>query len=255
MPSGTAITRRRLLGTAAGAVGAAALGHPLASLGKPNRAPQFDHVVVVMMENRSFDHFLGWRAGADGRQAGLSYPDRAGVLRPTHPLAPDYQGCGHPDPDHSYTGGRVEYDHGRCDGWLRAGDNDEYAIGYYTQRDLDFLGAAVPQWTTFSRYFAAILAETYPNRIYQHAAQTDRITNTTELCMLPTIWDRLADAGLSGRYYFSDVPFLALWGAKYIPISRPYASFLSDCAAGTLPEVSFVDPRFEDESSGSSGDD
>ena len=254
-PPGTAVTRRRLLGTAAGAVGAAALGHPLASLAKPKPAPQFDHVVVVMMENRSFDHFLGWRAGADGRQAGLSYPDRAGVLRPTHPLAPDYQGCGHPDPDHSYTGGRVEYDDCRCDGWLRAGDNDEYAIGYYTQGDLDFLGAAVPQWTTFSRYFAAILAETYPNRIYQHAAQTDRITNTTELCALPTIWDRLADAGLSGRYYFSDVPFLALWGAKYIPISRPYATFLSDCAAGTLPEVSFVDPRFEDESSGSSGDD
>src|SRR3954471_15878407 len=250
------LTRRAILGGAAAGVGAVALRRGAAFAAKPPSAPPaFDHVVVVMMENRSLDHFLGWLPGADGRQAGLTYVDRDGVAQRTHPLAPDYQGCGHADPDHSYEGGRVEYDGGRCDGWLRAGSNDEYAIGYYTQRDLDFLGAAVPQWTTFSRYFAAILAETYPNRIYQHAAQTDRITNTTELCMLPTIWDRLADAGLSGRYYFSDVPFLALWGAKYIPISRPYASFLSDCAAGTLPEVSFVDPRFEDESSGSSGDD
>jgi len=252
------ITRRRLLGTAAaGALGATTLGRPFASLAKPKPggSAQFDHVVVVMMENRSFDHFLGWLPHADGRQSGLRYPDRDGVLRPTHPLAPDYQGCGHPDPDHSYTGGRVEYDDGRCDGWLRAGSNDEYAIGYYRQQDLAFLGQAVPQWSTFSRYFAAILAETYPNRIYQHAAQTDRITNTMDLCTLPTIWDRLADAGVSGRYYFSDIPFLALWGAKYVPIGRPVSAFLADCAAGNLPAVSFVDPRFEDEDSGTSGDD
>src|SRR5262245_54915989 len=39
-----------------------------------------EHVVLVMMENRSFDHFLGWLPGADGRQMGLSYPDRAGVF-------------------------------------------------------------------------------------------------------------------------------------------------------------------------------
>src|SRR5262249_47806759 len=57
------------------------------------------------------------------------------------------------------------------------------------------------------------------------------------------------------RYYFSDVPFLALWGAKYLPISRPFPSFLTDCAAGMLPAVSFVDPRFIDEESGTSGDD
>jgi phospholipase C len=208
-----------------------------------------------MMENRSFDHFLGWVPGADGLQAGLTYTDAAGVPHSTHHLAPDYQGCGHPDPDHSYTGGRVEYNNGACDGWLRAGSNDEYAIGYYTQADLAFLGPAVPQWTTFSRYFAAIMAETYPNRIYQHAAQTDRITNTTTISTLPTIWDRLAAAGRSGRYYFSDVPFLALWGAKYLPISRPIAAFYLACATGTLPNVSFVDPRFIDEGSGTSGDD
>jgi phospholipase C len=249
-------TRRTILGGAAASVGALALGRGAAIAAKPPAGPPaFDHVVVVMMENRSFDHFLGWLPGADGRQAGLTYPDRDGVPQPTHALAPDYQGCGHPDPDHSYEGGRVEYDGGRCDGWLRAGSNDSYSIGYYERKDLAFLGRAVPQWTTFSRYFCAILAETYPNRIYQHAAQTDRIHNSTALCTLPTIWDRLADAGLSGRYYYGDVPFLALWGAKYQPISRPYAEFEADCAAGTLPQVSFVDPRFLDEESGTSGDD
>jgi phospholipase C len=246
-------TRRRFVAGAAAAVGAAALGRPV--LGARAAAPGFDHVVVVMMENRSFDHLLGWLPGADGRQAGLTYADAAGVRHATHALAPDFQGCGHPDPDHSYEGGRVEYNGGACDGWLRAGANDEYAIGYYRKGDLSFLGRAVPQWTTFSRYFAAILAETYPNRIYQHAGQTDRIHNTTDISTLPTIWDRLASAGLPGRYYFSDVPFLALWGAKYLPISRPIAAFYADCALGNLPSVAFVDPRFLDEESGTSGDD
>ena len=245
------ISRRRFLGGAGAALGTLALG------GRAAAAPKgrFDHVVVVMMENRSFDHLLGWLPGADGRQSGLTYLDSAGTPHQTHPLAPDFQGCSHPDPDHSYEGGRVEYDNGACDGWLRAGSNDEYAIGYYAKEDLAFLGGAAPSWTACDRYFAAILAETYPNRIYQHAAQTDRIRNTNELSTLPTIWDRLADAGVSGRYYYSDVPFLALWGAKYISISRPASAFLADCAAGTLPSVAFVDPRFIDESSGTSGDD
>src|SRR5262249_7407902 len=72
---------------------------------------------------------------------------------------------------------------------------------------------------------------------------------------MPTIWDRLADAGLSGRYYFSDVPFTALWGTKYVSTSSPFARFLIDCATGQLPDVAFVDPRFLDEDSGTSADD
>ncbi len=260
---GAHISRRRFLRGVATASGALAFGS-LAG-GQANAASKaalpapaasgIEHVVVLMMENRSFDHFLGWLRGADGRQAGLRYQDRDGQTHRTFRLASDYQGCGHPDPDHSYAGGRAEYNGGACDGWLRAGANDEYAIGYYTNKDLAFFGQAAPQWTVCDRYFAAIMAETFPNRIYQHAAQTDRITNTLAFTELPTIWDRLAERGLIGRYYYSDVPFLALWGAKYLPISRLFVEFLADCAAGTLPQVAFVDPRFIDEGSGTSGDD
>ena len=214
-----------------------------------------DHVVVVTMENRSFDHMLGWLRGADGRQAGLAYPDRAGVARPTAPLAPDFQGCGHPNPDHSYTGSRMTYNGGACDGWLRAGANDAYALGYYTAPDLAFLGQAAPRWTVCDRYFAAIMAETYPNRLYLHAAQTDRLDDSLTLTGLPTIWDRLDAAGLDGRYYFSDLPFLLLWGLAHLPICRPLDAFVSDCACGALPQVAYVDPRFLGESSGTSGDD
>jgi len=106
-----------------------------------------------------------------------------------------------------------------------------------------------------NRYFAPIMAPTYPNRIYQHCAVTDRLDDSLGLSTLPTIWDRLADAGLQGRYYFSDAPFLAPWGTKYASISRPYDRFLADCASGDLPEVAFVDPPFAGEDSGTSSDD
>lgn len=218
-------------------------------------ASGLEHVVVVTMENRSFDHFVGWLRDADGHQAGLHYPDRTGAARPTHPLAPDYQGCGHPNPDHSYAGSRVAYAGGACDGWLRAGANDAYAIGYYSAPDLAFLGQAAPRWTVCDRYFAAMMAETFPNRLYLHAAQTDRLDDSHALTRLPTIWDRLDAAGCDGRYYFSDLPFLLLWGLAHVPICRPLDLFLADCALGTLPQVAYVDPRFLGESSGTSGDD
>src|SRR3954453_13395163 len=83
-----------------------------------------DHIVVLMMENRSFDHYLGWLPGADGRQEGLTYSDSDGYRFRTHKLSGTYMGCGHPDPDHSYEGGRVQYNHGQNDGWLHDGNGD-----------------------------------------------------------------------------------------------------------------------------------
>ncbi len=258
MESHFPVGRRRFLTGAAGLAGAAALGVRRASaatsaLPDPGSSG-IDHIVLVMMENRSFDHYLGWLPGADGKQAGLSYTNSAGVSYSTYHLS-DYQGCAHPDPDHSYTGGRVEYDNGACDGWLRAGQNDTYAIGYYTSKDLALFARAAPYWTAFDNYFSATMAPTYPNRLYQHSAQTDRIDDSTTIASMPTIWDLLADAGISAHYYFSDVPFLALYGTKYLPISRTWPQFLTDAAAGTLPAVSFLDPRFQDEDSGTSADD
>jgi len=214
-----------------------------------------DHIVIVMMENRSFDHLLGWLPNADGKQAGLTYTDSAGTSHATHPLAPDFMGCTHPDPDHSWEGGRVEYDGGAMDGFLQADMNDDYAIGFYEEEDRPFFNALARAYTTCDHFFAAIMAETYPNRVFQHAAQTDRLHNTLDISTLPTIWDRLLEEGVSARYYFSDVPFLALWGTKYVSITRSYEDFQSDAATGTLPSVAFIDPRFINDETGTSGSD
>src|SRR5262249_46417755 len=61
--------------------------------------------------------------------------------------------------------------------------------------------------------------------------------------------------GLQGRYYFSDVPFTALWGNTYRSISQPIDEFFAACQAGTLPHVAFVDPQFISEDAGTSNDD
>src|SRR5947208_12633388 len=124
-------TRRRFLQGAA-ATGAlsvlrprgAALARPVvaSALPKPGSAP-FDHVVVLMFENRSFDHLLGWLPGSDGVQAGRTFTDQTGTTYPTYPLAPDPQGCGYLDPDHSWEGFVAQYNGGALDGWLRTPSN------------------------------------------------------------------------------------------------------------------------------------
>jgi phospholipase C len=148
----------------------------------------------------------------------------------------------------------VQFDHGRLDGF-RKGGNDDFALGYYTAKDLPLTASVVKQFTICDRYFCSILGPTYPNRFYTHAAATDRIANDSTMSTLPTIWDRLSAAGVSANYYFSDLPFLALWGQKYLPIARPYKTFLAQAASGTLPAYSYIDPFFVGEDQGGSNDD
>lgn len=210
-----------------------------AGLPSPERSG-IDHVVVVMMENRSFDHFLGWLPTADGKQAGQSYVDQTGAIQSTHHLAGDFTGCGHIPPDHSYQGGRIQYNAGAMDGFLRSG-NDTFSIGYYQERDLTFFGALARQYTTLDRYFCSFMGPTFPNRIFLHSGQTDRIDNTSDVCHLETIWDSLSKAGVSARCYS---PWLALWGTEYADTTHSYENYLNDAAAGQLPAVSFVDPPY-----------
>jgi phospholipase C len=215
-----------------------------------------EHVIVVVMENRSFDHFLGWLPRADGIPAGLSYADTSGASHVVYPLGKDYTGCGHNVPNNSYgTPNLVAYDNGRMDGFLRVPGNDIYSIGYYGQSDLPFLSAFAQAYTTCDHWFASILAETFPNRMFLWAGQTDRLSNTLAISELPTIFDTLSKAGISHRYYFGNVPFLALWGLKYIGVSADFDGFLSDVASGNLPAVSFVDPKFTEYDDGLGNDD
>jgi phospholipase C len=202
-----------------------------------------EHIVVVMMENRSFDHLLGWLPNANGTQAGLQYLDSSGNPHATYRLT-TFAGCSHPDPDHSYAGGRSEYNNEKMDGWLRTSTNDPFAIGYYEEADLPLYSTLARNYTTLCNYFSSIMAPTFPNRFFQHCGQTDRLSNSLGPSTLPTIWDRLLSAGVSCRYYYSNAPYLSFWGKKYIGISALLPDFLADAAKGALPAVSFVEPWF-----------
>jgi phospholipase C len=230
-------------------------------LPSPRNLP-VDTFVVLMMENRSFDHYLGWMPEADGRQAGLTFLDAAGRRHSTQPLAPDWQGCAHPDPDHSWDGGRTQVNGGRMDGFLRSGDNDVFSISYYREGDLGFLPAAAKAFTTYDRMFCNLLASTFPNREYMHAAESYGLKDNS---MPPqagypqgfpdnTIFAALDRAGVSNRYFFNDLPVSALWGAPGLNRSGRVEEYYQRAANGTLPHVSFVDPAFANEDGGTSGD-
>ena len=273
------LNRREFLGAGAAASAGLLLGDmlprtalaaaPRSTLPPTGAGAPFDHVVICMMENRSFDHFLGWLPGADGKQAGLTFTDTKGDTFPTYNLAPDYEGCGYADPNHDWDGGLMQLNGGRMDGFLRtAARGDTFPIGYYTKDTVNVLGSLVEAYGTSDNYFCAVLAATYPNRFYQHCAQTDRdTTNSSPTSTLPAIWDQLTPLpsspsaqvplnAVTGRYYSTDLPFLALWGGqKYAQFVNPFDQFLADCASGTLPNVAYVDPEFVGEGQGFSRDD
>jgi phospholipase C len=257
-------------GTDCAVYGAAVLDPPM-----PLAPGEIGHVIVVMMENRSFDHFMGWVPNADTAQSATynTEPDDSGTYHSTYPLAPDYQGCDNEDPNHGYLGGRCEWHDGLSDGWLFEEppisdcetNNDLYAIGYYEEADLDFYSGTVANWTVLDNYFSAIMSGTWANKFLQLAADTDRLETgellpTAASCLgpvsrMPSIFDLLDDKGVSSGYYYVDVPFVALWGAKYVLRSHLIDQFYTDAANGNLPAVTFIDPKFMVEENGTSIDD
>lgn len=130
------------------------------------------------------------------------------------------------------------------DGFMRTASADVYAIGYYQEADNQFFSQFARNFTACDMYFPSILGPTFPNRIFQLCGQTDRLDDSASLSSLPTIFDHCAAAGVSSKYYYGNVPFLALFPLDALLHSHPFAAFLSDCANGTLPAVSFVDPSY-----------
>jgi phospholipase C len=230
-------------------------------LPSPRNMP-IDTIVVLMMENRSFDHYLGWLPGADGHQAGLKYTDKQGRTIPTHRLTPDWQGCAFEDPDHSWDGGRQQVNGGKMDGFLRSGKNDEFSVGYYAEGDLGFIQDAAKKSTAYDRFFCSLLASTFPNREYMHSAQSyGKRTNAIPVGFADglgfpptTIFDALTKAGVDNKYFFNDLPVASLWGATGLLRSARVEEYYLRAAQGRLPAVSFVDPAFLNEGGGSSGD-
>jgi phospholipase C len=243
------LNRREFISATAAVAGGLALSGPAVSHASDGRLPDpeesgIDHVVVVMMENRSFDHYLGWVPGADGVQSGVRLLDAAGEAHESYDLAPNFQNCHFADPDHSYDGGRRQVNGGAMNGFLLTQPaGDTFSIGYYTADSLPFFKGCAEHWTICDRYFSGILASTTPNRLYMHAGQTDRLANSVEVSTLPTVWDRMLGIGRSVAYYYVDVPYTAFWGDTYQWFSKNYSmqDLSADIAVGKLANLTFID--------------
>ncbi len=258
------ISRRRFLGATAASAGLLALGGCSSSkpsggtgssspLPDPRNAP-FDTVVVLMLENRSFDHLLGWVPGANGRQAGLSYPDLHQKPASTYPLGNETQACGEKDPAHDWGSMVKHFDGGRCDGWLQTQTTgDHFPIGYYEKAQVPILATLAENYTLFDSYHCSMMAATWPNRLYMLCAATD----LDETGLFPgagaarpsglelSIFDRLQGAGLTAGYYQWGEPMTGLFRSKrYDPLTYPIDKFYTDAKAGRLPNVSFVEPDY-----------
>jgi len=235
--------------------------------GSPGDSP-IDTIVVLMMENRSFDHYYGWlgtddaylEAGrrrfgkhfhVDGR-LDLEYPDPTGTKvgvrhLPTNPdEANPWRGCGHPDPGHGWYTGRRQL----AAGFLADGTgNDAYAAGYYRGEDLPVHARLAERFTVCDRSFASLLCGTIPNRQYINSAQSGGQKEDPGLLHVgmlkpETIWDRLDAADVPAAYYYTDIPLLLLWGNQLHHFLRSTDRFFEDCAQGRLPRVVFIDPGF-----------
>lgn len=217
------------------------------------RNVEIDHFVILMMENRSFDHYLGWVPDADAVQS-QSFRNSRGQSVPTRPASnlgrAQFQGCGHPDPGHGWKSGRAQL----RNGFIADGSgNDEFALSYYNRGQLPFIHDAASKYTMYDRYFCSLLGPTFPNRYYKWAATSAGKTENIEQVdiaqggnQFETIFDRAISRGRSARYYYSDQPFSAVYGPRGLAWSNPIARYYSDCAAGTLPNISIVDPPFRD---------
>ena len=220
----------------------------------------FDTVVIVMMENRSFDHCLGWlghrrrstsrpaaavrRRVRHRRQPDQTYTDAQGQPSATHRLAGHrgepypYQGCGDHIPGHGWNAGRAQLD-GRVP--RHRSGNDPFAIGYYARRDLPFTEQLARRFTIADRWFASLLGPTFPNRQYLHAAQSARQQERPRsaaagMFRTPTIWDNLRDAKVPSAYYYTDLPIATLWGERLYDITHSLDDYFDDAPQGTLAE-------------------
>ena len=188
--SSRGLTRRRVLGTAAGVAGLSLLPwsmqKALAAPEQPLRSlSQIKHVLILMQENRSFDHYFGTLQGVrgfDDPEAITLSTGRSVVYQPD-PKNPD----GYLLPfrndttttsaakaygtSHSWQSQHLSWNNGKMDNWVpthRAADGDAhgpFTMGYYAREDLPYHYALADAFTVCDNYFCSVFGPTHPNRI------------------------------------------------------------------------------------------
>ena len=225
--------------------------------------PQIEHIVVMMMENHSYDNYLGMlrRPGADGFRLG-----RSGRPTATNPYANgNIQHAFHMPttcqltgmPSQSWLDSHTQFASGLNNGFVKSGSGP-VAMGYWDGADQPFYYSMARVFPIADRYFCSLLGQTDPNRRYLISATSMGMVNDVEtaavLSQYPangTIFDTLDAAKLTWKDYFSTLPTAALYlrlleeqGKNIVPISE----FFKDAKEGKLPFYSLVEPNYETQS-------
>jgi phospholipase C len=231
------------------------------------------HIVVLMMENRSFDHMLGSLTAVnpqiDGIVAGLGNPDTTGALVQPQPLAA-FQGQLDPDPDHHFPAVDLQIFGGdtsaarqpNMQGFVKSYFNQQQDVGhsqkimyYFAQNQLPVLTTLATEFAVFNRWFASIPGPTICNRAFAHYGTSfGQVGMDVFYVKEPyqSIYDRLINANPphSAKIYYYDTTSSTMEIVNLLQnepkLFGTYQQFLSDCASGNLPEYSFVEPNYND---------
>jgi len=245
----------------------------------PGLLANIDHIIVLMMENRSFDHLLGYLS-KDGDSSGKKRTDVDGLKggEKNHYNGQDYPSVLLPDtqfsedPPHGHDPVANQIDGGKMDGFVA-----EFArkvgvegvsvdpgsiMGYHNAAHVPVYDALAREFLICQRWFAAHPGPTFCNRFYTLTGRLNRdssgnfeFDNPTGSEFTPaltrTIFDHLTEHGVSWQYYENGSHCFLRMFERYtfdvnfiVDADDPVKGFFASARAGTLPSVSFIDPNF-----------
>ena len=232
--------------------------------------PLIKHIVVLMMENRSFDHMLGFLKSEIPDIRGIAGNDYSNQSTAGEPVpvtdGAAYQGLLIADPGHDYTDVYMQM-YGVASGATGGPDMSGFAQSYEQQggnaadimrcfrpSQLPVLSALARQYVICDQWFSSVPGPTLPNRAFAHFGTSfGRLDMSPDYFRSkPSIYQRMRAAQPSTRgiiYYYAKwsgtlgLTFLLSDQRSYF---RLWGDFLADCKNNSLPEYSFVEPAYSD---------
>ena len=214
-----------------------------------------EHIVVLMMENRSFDHFLGAlsldaayakKAAVDGLKGTETNPapdgSSVGVFKMAN-FTPE-------DPPHGWDAAHAQFNEGKNDGFVKehAGGSQDEAMGYHDRSQIPLYYWFADNFAICDRWFSSVMGPTWPNRFYLHATTAKGKKNNTPILQAPrTIWDELKSKNLTAKNYAAGITNWVLGGFPTKALngtSSPISRFFEAAADGSLPAFSLIDPDY-----------
>jgi phospholipase C len=230
--------------------------------------PQIKHIVIVMMENHSYDNYLGALGrgdglafGPDGKPRNVNPDGKGNLIRAFHMPSPcQLESAPGQNWDASHTA--LGTFPGTNDGFVLA--SGPVAMGYFTAEDIPFYYGLASVFPLCDRFFCSVLAQTYPNRRFLLAGSAGGIISTTVGALTApeppngSILERMNTYNVSWKNYYSDLPGVGVL-LDTASNNRDHLvgieQFFDDAASGDLPDVSYVDPGFNNGESEENDDD